>query len=98
MIIRTTKKFDKQYTKLNQKNKRYFMTKIEIFRNTPFDRQLHNHPLKGKYLGYRSINITGDLRVLYRIDGDMIIIFVIHRQPQPTLLVTRIALMLTKLP
>ena len=26
---------------------------------------LDNHPLHGEYLGYRSINVGGDLRVIY---------------------------------
>lgn len=75
MIIKTTKKFDKQYAKLSQKNKANFKQKIEVFRNNPFDKQLRNHPLKGKYLGYRSINITGDLRALYQIKGNTVTIF-----------------------
>ena len=42
-----------------------------------FDPILNNHALKGKYLGYRSINITGDLRVLYKKEGNMMIFTVI---------------------
>lgn len=75
MIIKTTKTFDKQYAKLNKKNKVRFKSKIELFISNPFDKQLRNHPLKGKYLGYRSINITGDLRALYRIEGNTVTIF-----------------------
>ena len=34
---------------------------------------LNNHALSGEYEGYRSINITGDLRVLYRREGEVVI-------------------------
>jgi len=27
---------------------------------------LENHPLQGRYEGYRSINITGDLRAVFK--------------------------------
>lgn len=75
MIIETTKRFDKQYSKLNIKTKNAFKTRIETFKNNPFDTKLRNHALKGKYLGYRSIDITGDIRALYTVKGDLVIIF-----------------------
>lgn len=31
-----------------------------------YDPVLNNHLLKGKYQGYRSINITGDIRAVYK--------------------------------
>lgn len=33
---------------------------------------LHDHQLKGGKSGYRSCSITGDIRLLYRITGDII--------------------------
>lgn len=75
MIIQTTKSFDKQYAKLNSKVKRQFKERIELFRVEPFDVMLRNHALKGKYLGYRSIDIAGDVRALYTVKGDIVIIF-----------------------
>ncbi len=75
MIIETTKTFDKQYAKLNDKTKNIYKSRIAIFKSNPFDFRLHNHALKGKYLGYRSIDITGDVRALYTVKGDIIIIF-----------------------
>lgn len=75
MVIGTTKAFDKQYTKLNFKIKIAFKQRVEVFKANPFDTKLRNHALKGKYLGYRSIDITGDVRALYIIQGDTIIIF-----------------------
>lgn len=75
MVIETTKAFDKQYAKLNLKVKISFKKRVELFKVNPFDVSLHNHSLKGKYLGYRSIDISGDVRALYTTRGDVIIIF-----------------------
>ncbi len=74
MILKTTKTFDKQYAKLNVKVKATFKRRIELFKANPFESSLRNHALKGKYLGYRSINITGDIRVLYTYQNDTIIV------------------------
>jgi len=75
MVIKTTKAFDKQYSKLNFKVKLSFKRRISLFKTNPFEVTLRNHALKGKYLGYRSIDITGDVRALYITQGDTIIIF-----------------------
>jgi addiction module RelE/StbE family toxin len=75
MIIQTTKAFDRQYAKLNLKIKTAFKLRLEVFKGNPFDSRLRNHALKGKYLGYRSIDVTGDVRALYTVRGDTVIIF-----------------------
>lgn len=75
MVIKTTKGFDKQYAKLDSKVKVSFKRKVELFKANPFDARLRNHALKGKFLGFRSIDVTGDVRVLYTVQGDMVIIF-----------------------
>lgn len=75
MLIKTTKGFDKQYIKLKPKVKHAFKVRIKIFQVSPFDSRLRNHALKGKYLGYRSIDITGAVRALYTVKSDTIIIF-----------------------
>lgn len=75
MIIETTKAFDKQYARVSLKVKASFKRRVEVFKTNPFDISLRNHALKGKYLGYRSIDVTGDVRALYTTQGDTIIIF-----------------------
>jgi addiction module RelE/StbE family toxin len=75
MVIQTTKSFDKQYVKLNDKVQTAFKSRLAMFKSNPFDIRLRNHALKGKYLGYRSIDVTGDVRALYTIKGDTVIIF-----------------------
>ncbi len=75
MIIKTTKSFDKQYGRLPATDKEYFKQRVELFSANPFDKVLRNHGLRGKYLGYRSIDIKGDLRALYYVEGDTVYIF-----------------------
>lgn len=57
--------FKKKYRKLTKKLQLQAKNRIFLFANNPWDPQLKNHPLKGKYKGYSSINITGDYRAIY---------------------------------
>lgn len=41
--------------------------RIDMFSENPNYPLLHDHALTGKYLGYRSINITGDWRAIYQV-------------------------------
>ena len=75
MNIQTTKTFDKQYSKLDIKSKKLFKNRVELFRVNPFDITLRNHALKGRYLGYRTIDVSGDIRALYTVKGNIVIIF-----------------------
>ncbi len=70
------KNFDKQYSKLRVSEKEQFKEKRDIFLKEEFNPILHNHSLKGKYKGYRSINISGDLRAVYKYLKQDTIIFV----------------------
>jgi len=56
----------KQYQKLPIKVRGKFDEKIANFMRDEYDPVLNNHLLKGKYQGYRSINITGDIRAVYK--------------------------------
>lgn len=48
-----------------------------------FDDLLNNHVLNGKYNGYRSINITGNIRLIYRkVDSQNYILYDIGTHPQ----------------
>jgi len=59
------KYFDKRLAKLPVKIQRKAFQRIELFQNEPFAEILDNHALTGKYLGSRSIDITGDYRAVY---------------------------------
>jgi addiction module RelE/StbE family toxin len=69
MTIIFHRNFEKQILKLRIGGCRRLQERLKIFLRNPFDIILNNHPLKGKYADYRSINIGGDLRAVYkRID------------------------------
>ncbi len=73
--IRFTKGFEKQLKKLRSPVKEKFYTQLQVFHSKKFDSTLNDHALKGKYLGYRSINVTGDYRALYRREGEVLVFF-----------------------
>lgn len=66
MYIQFSKRFQKSLDKQPLKIKNKFKTKILIFREDQFHYSLNNHALTGKLKGWRSINITGDIRVHYK--------------------------------
>ena len=65
MEIRYSPKFHKQYHKASGKIQSVVRQKIQLFDQNPIHPLLRNHKLKGKLLGYNSINITGDWRALF---------------------------------
>jgi len=77
MKIILHKSFEKKYRKLPEQIKRKFKERRNIFLTNPFHSVLKNHTLTGKYLGYRSINITGDVRAVYQPLGTDTALFVI---------------------
>lgn len=72
MRIDFHKRFIKQYKKLHSKLQSKFDERLKIFVSNPSSSELNNHPLHGEYLGYRSINITGDLRAVYEIRAEAV--------------------------
>lgn len=71
------KSFVKAYRKLPDKLKRSVKEKLSLFCEDPFLKELNNHALSGKYQGYRSINITGDYRAIYKVLSEEEVIFVV---------------------
>jgi addiction module RelE/StbE family toxin len=76
MKIAFHKNFNKQFDKLPAKIKNKVREKIKLFMIDPFNRRLNNHPLKGKYFNYRSINIGGDFRAIYKYLDETECVFV----------------------
>jgi len=60
-----SKAFDKPLRKSPLKIKIAFRKRLKLFLQNPFHPLLNNHSLSGKLSGYRSINVTGDWRVIY---------------------------------
>lgn len=77
MDVRYDKVFRKQYRKANKNIRSAFAARLLLFHSNSFHPFLHNHALTGSYKGYRSINITGDWRALYKevqFDDDKVIV------------------------
>ena len=76
MKIRFHYNFRRQYQKLRVGEQKRFKERRDLFLANPYHPLLNNHPLKGKYEGYRSINIGGDLRAIYKRFNQDIVLFV----------------------
>ncbi|MBZ1356621.1 MAG: type II toxin-antitoxin system mRNA interferase toxin, RelE/StbE family [Candidatus Nealsonbacteria bacterium] len=77
MKIQFHKNFEKQYKRLRKREQRKTQERLELFLENPFDPRLNNHSLKGKYVDYRSINISGDLRAIYKFLSEEECVFVV---------------------
>lgn len=71
------KHFEKQFKKLSDHQKEEFHERLALFSKDQFHDLLHNHPLRGKYTVYRSINITGDIRAIYKMTKKEVFIFIV---------------------
>jgi len=72
MQIILHKSFLKMYAKQSLKIQQKFKESRNLFIEDKFNVKLNNHALKGKWLGHRSINITGNYRAIFREDADVI--------------------------
>lgn len=69
-------RFLKDLKKAPKKIKVAFRERLEIFLSSKFNPVLNNHALTGEYKNYRSINVTGDWRAIFReFDGGKEIYF-----------------------
>jgi addiction module RelE/StbE family toxin len=67
--------FKKQFRRLHVGAQKAFEERIFIFMTQPYHIVLNNHPLHGDWKNHWSINITGDIRAVYRIE-ETIAVFV----------------------
>ena len=63
--VLTTKDFDKSFKKKDKFIQEKARERIRIFREDPFNILLNNHALAGKYKNERSLNVTGDYRIIF---------------------------------
>ncbi|MBI3290168.1 type II toxin-antitoxin system RelE/ParE family toxin [Candidatus Microgenomates bacterium] len=75
MTVRYTPLFLRKVKRLDVRIRKILKEKLAIFTTDPFNPHLDNHALRDKYLGYRSIDITGDYRAIYqeKVEGDELI-------------------------
>ncbi len=76
MTIQFHRNFEKQYRKLRSNQQKKVQERLSLFLRNQFDPILNNHPLRGKYQDYRSVNVGGDLRAIYKMVSDTESIFV----------------------
>lgn len=70
MTIRYSKSFKKHLKLLAPKIQAQTDARLRLFAADPTNPLLRQHPLKGKLKGYFSINISGDMRAVFKRDGD----------------------------
>lgn len=66
MQINFSGKFIKMLAKAPVKIQKAFNERLDIFLRDQFCPILNNHQLAGKYKEFRSINITGDWRAIFK--------------------------------
>lgn len=64
MNVIPSKEFTKAVSKLPHKVRQALAKRLVLFVNDPFNVLLNNHALHGSLRSYRSINITGDYRLV----------------------------------
>lgn len=82
MKLRYHKQLQKQFLSLNARQRQLCERQLGLFEQDQFHRQLNNHPLRGRYLGYRSINIGGDRRAVLRQSRDDVVFVTIGTHSQ----------------
>lgn len=65
MTVRYDPDLLKKLKKLDVRIRKRFKERIEIFIKDPNNLQLHDHALREKWEGYRSIDVTNDWRAIY---------------------------------
>ena len=61
------KNFKKHFNLRPKKIQDRFGEKLKIFISNPFSPELNNHKLSGEWVGHRSIDVTGDMRAVYKM-------------------------------
>jgi len=69
MRIKLHRDYVKGFNRLKASEKEKFRQRRGPFLLDEFNLVLNNHPVRGKYQGFRSFNLTGDLRVIYKRNG-----------------------------
>ena len=65
MKIEYSKSFLKVFKKSSVKTRNKFKERLALFIVNPHAALLRNHFLKGRWKGYRSINVIGDCRAIF---------------------------------
>jgi addiction module RelE/StbE family toxin len=69
-VLLRSSEFKKKYNALHSKLQAKTNIRLGIFIMNEFDSILNNHLLHGEYEGCRSINVTGNVRLIYKKIND----------------------------
>ena len=82
MLFPSTR-FKKRFDALSQKIQAQIEIRLDAFVADQFDPLLNDHSLHGEYEGCRSINITGDMRLVYKkMDADKYLLVIVGTHHQ----------------
>ena len=73
MIIEYHRDFLKNFKKLPGKVREKFKEIQLLVEMYEFEPALNKHALKGRWLGYRSINVTGHIRAIFKRDRSRVL-------------------------
>jgi addiction module RelE/StbE family toxin len=71
-----TKNFHRQYQKLPKKVQTKFAERVRLFIEDQTNPLLKVHSLMGEYSGCSSLNVTGDIRAVFKIQTKKIVLFI----------------------
>ncbi len=77
MVVIFSKRFTKDYERLSKSLQNKFKVRFILFQEDTLNPLLKNHSLHGIWKGCLSINITGDIRAIYKIEKDTYIFIAI---------------------
>lgn len=83
MFLYRSSEFRKRFRLSSSKLQDKIVSRLELLVADEFSSVLNNHELHGEYSGCRSINISGDIRLVYKkIDRGnyLLVIFGTHNQ------------------
>ncbi len=69
MTLHTTRRFDKAFARLADRDQRRVESALKQFMDQPFHPELRNHALTGNLRGLRAISAGYDLRIVYEEEG-----------------------------
>ena len=82
MNIQFHSSFRKAFQKQSKQVQDAFEMRIELFMQDPYHSVLRNHAVGRAYPGCRSVNVTGDVRALYRVREGAVIFVLIGTHAQ----------------
>ncbi len=67
MRFARSQRFDRHFRKLSVSVRRQAEERLRLFVSDPFHPLLNDHSLRGEHQNQRSINVTGDIRIVYEM-------------------------------